>query len=59
VDLAPVLTRWYGSEGSREHGSRFRLTIPVTISGDAADITGLSIRLRNQIGDSNSLSAEF
>jgi len=59
VDLASVFTTWYSQEASFPHGSRFQLTIPVTISGDPADITGVTVRLRNQQGESNSASATF
>ena len=59
VDLASAFTTWYSQEASFEHGSRFQLTIPVTINGDTGDITGVTVRLRNQQGESSPLSATF
>ncbi len=59
VDLAAAFTAWYSSAASAQHGSRFQLTIPVTLSGESADITGVSVQLRNSIGQSNLLSTTF
>ncbi|MCC7340212.1 MAG: putative Ig domain-containing protein [Bryobacterales bacterium] len=59
VNLAPAFTTWYTSSPSTAFGSQFQLTLPVTISGDATEITGLSIALSNSVGGSNSLSATF
>jgi len=59
VDLASVFTTWYGQTESFPHGSRFQLTIPANITGDTADINGLTIRLRNAQGESAAASATF
>ncbi len=59
VNLAPSFTTWYTSSTSATFGSLFQLTLPVTISGDSTEITGLSIALSNSVGASNSLSATF
>ncbi len=59
VDVAAAFTAWYASTASQQHGSRFQLTIPVTLTGDPADITGLSVQLRNSVGQSNTLNTTF
>jgi hypothetical protein len=59
VNLASAFTTWYGSTASSPFGSQFQLTIPVTISGDPAEIIGLSVVLNNAVGASNSLNATF
>ncbi len=59
VDVAAAFTAWYGSAASTQHGSRFQLTIPVTLTGDPADITGVSVQLRNSVAQGNLLSATF
>lgn len=59
VQLASAFTAWYSQEASFEHGSRFQLTIPVNITGDTSEITGLTIRLRNAEGESGPATATF
>lgn len=59
VNLASAFTTWYGSASSAQYGSQFQLTIPVTISGDSTEITGLSVVLNNSVGASNTLNATF
>jgi hypothetical protein len=59
VNLASAFTAWYGSTASSPYGSQFQLTIPITIAGDPAEITGLSVVLNNSVGASNSLNATF
>lgn len=59
IDLAPAFTTWYNGSQSSAYGSQFQLTLPITITGSPTDITGLSIVLRNSLGDSNSLSSTF
>ncbi|MDZ7637578.1 MAG: hypothetical protein U5J83_04920 [Bryobacterales bacterium] len=59
VNLAPAFTTWYTSAPSAAVGSQFQLTLPIAVSGDATEITGLSIALDNSVGGSNSLNATF
>lgn len=59
VNLASAFTTWYGSTASAPYGSQFQLTIPITISGDPAEITGLAVVLNNSVGASSSLNATF
>ncbi|MCZ2155876.1 MAG: putative Ig domain-containing protein [Bryobacterales bacterium] len=59
VNLSPAFTTWYGSQTSAAFGSQFQLTLPISITGDASEITGVSVVLNNSIGASNSMSATF
>lgn len=59
VNLASAFTTWYGSAASSPYGSQFQLTIPIAISGDSTEITGLSVVLNNSVGASNGLNATF
>lgn len=59
VNLSPAFTTWYGSQASAAFGSQFQLTLPISITGDASEITGVSMVLNNSIGASNSMSATF
>ncbi|MCC7340360.1 MAG: putative Ig domain-containing protein [Bryobacterales bacterium] len=59
VNVAQAFQQWFGSAASQPFGSQFRLTIPVTLTGDPADITGVTVRLTGPSGTGNSLSATF
>ncbi|MCW5965270.1 MAG: putative Ig domain-containing protein [Bryobacterales bacterium] len=59
VDLAAAFAAFYSQAASAQHGSRFQLTIPITLTGDPADITGLSVQLRNSVAAGNTLTATF
>lgn len=59
VDLSSAFTTWYNSEASAAFGSQFKLTLPVTISGDASEITGVSVTLSNGTGAGGSQSTTF
>jgi hypothetical protein len=59
VNVAQAFQQWFGGSASQQFGSQFRLTIPVTLTGDPADITGLTVRLTGPAGTGNSLSATF
>lgn len=59
VNVAQAFQQWFGGAASQPFGSQFRLTIPVTLTGDPADITGVTVRLTGPSGTGNSLSATF
>lgn len=59
VDVTSAFSTWFASEASVPFGSQFRLTIPVTLSGDPADITGLSVQLVGPAGTGQTVSATF
>ncbi len=59
IDLSSLFTTWYNSSTSFPFGSQFRLTLPFTLTGSAADISSVSVTLTNSVGTSNSLSSTF
>ncbi len=59
VNVAQVFQQWFASAASQPFGSQFRLTIPVTLTGDPSDITGVTVRLTGPSGTGNSLTATF
>jgi hypothetical protein len=59
VNVSQAFQQWFSSTPSQQFGSQFRLTIPVTLSGDPADITGLSVRLAGPAGTGNTVTATF
>lgn len=59
VNVAQAFQDWFKGSGSQAFGSQFKLTIPVTLTGDPAEITGLSLRLNGPAGTGNSLNATF
>ncbi len=59
VNVAQVFQAWFAGAASQPFGSQFRLTIPVTLTGDPADITGVTVRLTGPSGTGNSLTATF
>ena len=64
TDLAESLTdvakKWYQSPASAQFGSQFVLVLPITASqGSATAVSGVSIMLKNSVGDSQKASATF
>lgn len=59
VNVTQAFQQWFGGSESAQFGSQFRLTIPVTLSGDPADIIGVTVRLTGPSGTGNSLNATF
>ncbi len=59
VNVAQAFQQWFGGSASQPFGSQFRLTVPVTLTGDPADITGVTVRLTGPAGTGNSLTANF
>lgn len=59
IDLNPIFTTWYNSNASFPFGSQFRLSLPFTLTGSAADISSAAVTLTNSVGTSNSLSSNF
>ena len=59
VNVAQAFQQWFGGAASQPFGSQFRLTLPVTLTGDPADITGVTVRLTGPAGTGNSLTASF
>ncbi|MDZ7639654.1 MAG: Ig domain-containing protein [Bryobacterales bacterium] len=59
VNVSQAFQQWFGGAASQPFGSQFRLTIPVTLTGDPADITGVTVRLTGPSGTGNSITASF
>lgn len=59
VNVNQAFQQWFSSTPSQQFGSQFRLTIPVTLTGDPADITGLTVRLTGPAGTGNTVTATF
>ncbi|MCC6591360.1 MAG: putative Ig domain-containing protein [Bryobacterales bacterium] len=53
VQLADVFRSYYSTAASQIAGSTFMLRLPATITGNKADIGGVTIKLSNSAGDSD------
>lgn len=58
VGLSPQFASWYGSANSYPTGSEFTLAVPFAITGNPADMTGVSVTLINSRGASNPVSSQ-
>jgi hypothetical protein len=58
VNVAAAIQNWFASAASAPFGGRFALTIPFTVSGDPANVTGVSVVITNAEGTSNSVTAQ-
>ena len=56
VQLGPQATTWFDSAEGRNFGSRFRLRVPFTLSGDQSVLGGVSVVLGNSVGNSAAVS---
>jgi hypothetical protein len=59
VQLAAPFTEWYRGANSVTFGSAFRLTMPFTVTGSTADITGVTVTLVNAVGRSQARTGTF
>ncbi|HEY6344829.1 MAG TPA: putative Ig domain-containing protein [Bryobacteraceae bacterium] len=58
VQLGSAFTTWYQNTASYAYGTEFLLTMPFTVSGNAADVTSVSVTLTNSFGTSSAASAQ-
>lgn len=58
VDVGSPFTTYYQGTASTEFGSQFRLTVPFSVQGGAS-IGSVSVTLRNSVGTSTAVSANF
>jgi hypothetical protein len=58
VQLASAFTTWYQNTTSYAYGTEFLLTVPFTVSGNAADVSSVSVTLTNSFGTSSAASAQ-
>ena len=59
LDLGSSSTSWYETPSSKGIGSKFKMVVAFTFQGDLNAIGSVSVTLSNQIGSSNSKSANF
>jgi hypothetical protein len=57
VNVAAAIQSWFASAASQPFGGQFALTLPFTVSGDAANITGVSVVIANGEGSSAAATA--
>jgi hypothetical protein len=59
IELNSIFTTWYNSTTSMPFGSQFRLSLPFSLTGNAADIGSATVTLTNSVGTSNTLTTNF
>jgi len=52
VQLSSAFSTWYSSAAANPWGGQFMLTVPFSVSGDAADVASVSVTLTNTKGTS-------
>ena len=57
VNVQAAIQTWFASAGSLSFGGQFALTLPFTVSGSSADITGVSVVIVNSEGPSTATVA--
>lgn len=57
VNVAQAINAWFASAAAAQFGGQFALTLPFTVSGDAANITGVSVTIVNGEGASAASNA--
>jgi hypothetical protein len=58
VQLGPAFSTWYQNSSSNAFGSQFQLTIPFTVSRNAADVISVIVKLTNSFGTSIAVSPQ-
>jgi len=51
VPLSSAFTTWYQNSASNAFGSQFKLTVPFTVSSNAAGVASVSVTLTNSVWD--------
>ena len=57
VPVTAVFNGWFGSAASQPFGGGFRLTLPLTVTGQADAIEAVVVRLTNSAGESQPVTA--
>ncbi|WP_031500830.1 Ig domain-containing protein [Bryobacter aggregatus] len=57
VNVQAAIQAWFASAASQSFGGQFALTLPFTVSGNPADITGVSVVITNGEGASAAVAA--
>jgi large repetitive protein len=58
VQLGSAFSAWYQSSASNQFGGQFLLTVPFSVSGDAADVASVSVTLTNSKGASATVTPQ-
>jgi hypothetical protein len=58
VQLSSAFSTWYQSSASNPWGGQFMLTMPFTVSGNAADVSSVNVTLTNTKGTSPGVSPQ-
>jgi hypothetical protein len=58
VQLGSAFSTWYQNASSSAFGSQFKLTMPFTVSGNAADVISVIVKLTNSFGTSIAVSPQ-
>jgi hypothetical protein len=60
IPIGNAFTQWFTSAQGQSFGSRFTMTVPLTVTGDSANaITGIAVTLTNTVGNSQPFNATF
>lgn len=58
VQLGSAFSTWYQNSSSSAFGSQFKLTMPFTVSGNAANVISVIVKLTNSFGTSIAVSPQ-
>ncbi len=58
VNVAAAIQSWFATAASIPFGGQFGLTLPFTVTGDAANVTSVSVQVTNSEGASNTVTAQ-
>lgn len=58
VNVSSAIQAWFANAASIPFGGQFGLTLPFNVTGDPANVTGVSVVVTNGEGASNSVSAQ-
>jgi hypothetical protein len=57
VPVTAAFNAWYNSAGSQPFGGGFRLTLPLTVTGELSAVESVVVRLTNSVGESQPFTA--
>jgi hypothetical protein len=57
VPVTAAFNAWYNSVGSQPFGGGFRLTLPLTVTGELSAVESVVVRLTNSVGESQPFTA--
>ncbi len=59
IDARNAFRTWYQSNQSSGFGSQFTATVTLRVDGEVGDITAVSVQAVNELGNSNSVTADL